>query len=867
MEHRRNETACVYSFRRLLNQVLECDLKTKLISRAFSRRGSAALWAILSLINTLIPIALLPVGLGFAAIATVQDAAASSASFISPRANCHGVRLVTIVAHMDDDLLFVDPAISQTLRSGGCVTSIYMIGGAGGGNFQYVLQREQASQAAYSRIIGANTTWTAKIITAGSANLMMLNADSKPELSFVYIRVKGGGVREGDVPLANMFDLGEQLNSWPYTNDLMVQGPVNTFSKASLTATLTVLINGFGATTVYALNPDTLPYVEHPDHIYSARFAREALRAIGRNIPVFYHETYSSSSSPPNVDPAWTQFKRDVVGTYLQYDYGSFSDPGGPSQGGTFSESSYNGSWVARHIFKMAHALDPTPTVSITPQPLVNLETQQCLASGGSGGPPTMQACTGSAIENWRFLPSGEPTGGGGTALLVSSAGNCVAYQTGGALIESQPACVTTDQTNLWTPWDFGKIFTPTTGGCLDIGASAAVAGNCPPHDSGRGYGVTTLWTRNVVNVESDQNVEAAMVGDVVGDGSNQLVQIIRRADGPGFNVWVSRFSAGSIISANWYQNGVTFDPASLTPSCGDSQICYDQTRYLLADFDGDGKADLMAITPRQGGTAFWLLKSTGAGFAAPRLYAQTVSTFEYGLAQQYLAGDFDGDGRIDVLIAHTRADAGLNFWVLTNTGSGLNGPVVWATATNISKSAKLLAAKLNSDRLTDIVAVDGVQTLRVTTFVSTGLQFAGFSPVRTYGFDPKRSRVVVANSRAGLSDLWVLTARNGGPNIDFWQLKLASDGTGFGAPLFNRTETSVAWSDIRAYPTTDGSQVWLPYRAGALVGEYEWSVGIMGVKSVNLLSPTAPATDYGITFPAFVWSDIQWRARLNSAQ
>lgn len=51
---------------------------------------------------------------------------------MADRQNCHGVHLVNVVAHMDDDLLFIDPRISQVLAAGGCVTSIFMNGGSSG---------------------------------------------------------------------------------------------------------------------------------------------------------------------------------------------------------------------------------------------------------------------------------------------------------------------------------------------------------------------------------------------------------------------------------------------------------------------------------------------------------------------------------------------------------------------------------------------------------------------------------------------------------------------------------------------------------------------------------------------------------------
>ena len=75
---------------------------------------------------------------------------------------------MTIVAHMDDDLLFINPAISQAIAAGGCVTAVFMVGGDNTGDFSRVQLREAASQAAYARMIGASTNWSFSTVAIGS---------------------------------------------------------------------------------------------------------------------------------------------------------------------------------------------------------------------------------------------------------------------------------------------------------------------------------------------------------------------------------------------------------------------------------------------------------------------------------------------------------------------------------------------------------------------------------------------------------------------------------------------------------------------------------------------------------------------------
>src|ERR1700761_3367549 len=80
-------------------------------------------------------------------------------------ATCVAGTLVPVVAHLDDDLLFVDPAISERLDAGWCITTVHLIGGANGADFAYVKTRERASRLAYARMAGVPDEWIGSNVT------------------------------------------------------------------------------------------------------------------------------------------------------------------------------------------------------------------------------------------------------------------------------------------------------------------------------------------------------------------------------------------------------------------------------------------------------------------------------------------------------------------------------------------------------------------------------------------------------------------------------------------------------------------------------------------------------------------------------
>src|ERR1700712_5219642 len=153
----------------------------------------------------------------------------------APVADCRAGSLITVVAHLDDDLLFVNPGISDKLLAGWCVTTVHLIGGANGANFDYVKLREKGTRLAYARMAGVADDWSESTVMFAGKPVHQMALKQQPKVTLLELRMPGGAVRGGKVPLGLMWDQGETINTYPINND---GSNVTHYDRAETVATL-----------------------------------------------------------------------------------------------------------------------------------------------------------------------------------------------------------------------------------------------------------------------------------------------------------------------------------------------------------------------------------------------------------------------------------------------------------------------------------------------------------------------------------------------------------------------------------------------------------------------------------------------------
>lgn len=246
-----------------------------------------------------------------------------------------GGRFLAIVAHEDDDLLFLSPEFIDGLRSGRPCLTVFVTAGEAEGDAisreHYAAARQAGIRAAYAEAVGAADEWTRTTRTHAGREIELAVLDAEPTVQAMFLCLPDGGDSQHLLAVPKLWDDVDHVES-----TLLPEGsPVTEtfdYRQGDLLAVLLGIMAEFAPTVVRTgdSGPATDLFPDHVDHVAVALFARLATEVHtqhGARVALIEHRAYNIRAMPGSLSPDRKDEKAGIFGAYRVHDGNAFSTP------------------------------------------------------------------------------------------------------------------------------------------------------------------------------------------------------------------------------------------------------------------------------------------------------------------------------------------------------------------------------------------------------------------------------------------------------------------------------------------------------------------------------------------------------------
>lgn len=203
---------------------------------------------------------------------------------------------VVIVAHQDDDLLFMQPDLLDVVHAGRGVTTVYVTAGNGAKGTDTADERYAGLRSAYSEAAGA-ADWRCGYIDIAGHVAQHCRLDSKP-VSLVFLGYPDGG-KEGERG-------SSLLRLWEGAIDRAetVAHRTTTYGRDDLIDTVARILRETQPRSIRTLEVAATHGRDHSDHMITGALAVLAMARANSRADLLSYRGYSIAGEPANKLPA-----------------------------------------------------------------------------------------------------------------------------------------------------------------------------------------------------------------------------------------------------------------------------------------------------------------------------------------------------------------------------------------------------------------------------------------------------------------------------------------------------------------------------------------------------------------------------------
>lgn len=240
-----------------------------------------------------------------------------------PNTHCSTTTIMNVVAHEDDDLLFLSPDLIDSIKVGDCVRSVYVTAGDAGSDGLYWLSREQGSKAAYDIMDGPDKDiWIDRAVKLDDGRFVTVSSPARhPNITLIFMRLPDGNLDGGGFKAFDHQSLSHLQNSGKRIQSVDQQ---SSYTAPQLTAALTALMDVYEPAEVRTQTQINMSeqYADHSDHLAVGHYATQAYAQYqNRDISQLkYYVGYPIRQWDENVFDGQLDEKRSAFFAYGRFD-------------------------------------------------------------------------------------------------------------------------------------------------------------------------------------------------------------------------------------------------------------------------------------------------------------------------------------------------------------------------------------------------------------------------------------------------------------------------------------------------------------------------------------------------------------------
>jgi len=267
-----------------------------------------------------------------AQIPAVESAAPASIlpvplSGLNDENDCSGPTVMNVVAHEDDDLLFMNPDIQNEINAGDCMRTVFLTAGNDGQGRLYWLSRQLGSEAAYDNMFGKNYVWVQQTVeVAKNQYLTVASPRGNTRVTLIFYNLPDGNLQGQGFPMSNFESLAK-LRSGAIKSMETVDGQ-SSYTGMELTSSLTQLMQLYRPSAIQTqADVNNSKFPDHSDHIATGFYAQQAAAEYDQRefnnavtIPVKLYVGYPIHAYPSNLSGSTQQQKEATFLAYARFD-------------------------------------------------------------------------------------------------------------------------------------------------------------------------------------------------------------------------------------------------------------------------------------------------------------------------------------------------------------------------------------------------------------------------------------------------------------------------------------------------------------------------------------------------------------------